>query len=239
MPVLIIPAVDMLDGQVVQLVGGEIGSEQLKIPNPFDAAMSWVSKGAEYLHLVDLDAAFGKGNNLDSIEKIAKESGVPVEAGGGIRSEETIDKLIKAGVDRIVVGTKAIKEPEWLKQISLKYPGRIALAMDTRGDKIAIQGWQKSATITIKNMFDVIEDLPLAAVLNTNVDVEGRKMGVNENQAREFISACPHKVIASGGVTANKDAEILRDLGAYAAVVGLALYMDDIKPWEWKRPWHI
>ena len=177
---LIIPAVDMLDGHVVQLVGGELGSEQLKIPDPFDAAMSWVSKGAEYLHLVDLDAAFGKGDNLDSIEKIANGSGVPVEAGGGIRSEETVDRLINAGVDRVVVGTKAIKEIGWLEHISLKYPGRIALAMDTRGDKITIKGWQESATITVKKMFDVIEDLPLAAVLNTNVDVEGRKKGVDE-----------------------------------------------------------
>ncbi len=236
---LIIPAVDMLDGHVVQLVGGELGSEQLKIPDPFDAAMSWVSKGAEYLHLVDLDAAFGKGDNLDSIEKIANGSGVPVEAGGGIRSEETVDRLINAGVDRVVVGTKAIKEIGWLEHISLKYPGRIALAMDTRGDKITIKGWQESATITVKKMFDVIEDLPLAAVLNTNVDVEGRKKGVDERQAREFISACPHKVIASGGVTERRDAEVLRDLGAYAAVVGLALYTNDIKPWEWERPWNI
>lgn len=236
---LIIPAVDMLDGHVVQLVGGELGSEQLKIPDPFDAAMSWVSRGAEYLHLVDLDAAFGKGDNLDSIEKIANGSGVPVEAGGGIRSEETVDRLINAGVDRVVVGTKAIKEIGWLEHISLKYPGRIALAMDTRGDKITIKGWQESATITVKKMFDVIEDLPLAAVLNTNVDVEGRKKGVDERQAREFISACPHKVIASGGVTERRDAEVLRDLGAYAAVVGLALYTNDIKPWEWERPWNI
>ena len=236
---LIIPAVDMLDGQVVQLVGGEIGSEQLKIPDPFETAMSWVSKGAEYLHLVDLDAAFEKGNNLDSIENIACRSGVPVEAGGGIRSEETVDRLIKAGVDRVVVGTKAIKEPKWLEHISLKYPGRIALAMDTRGDKIAVKGWQESATITVKNMFQLIEDLPLAAVLNTNVDVEGRKKGIDEHQAREFISACPHKVIASGGVTERKDAEILKDLGAFAAVVGLALYMDEIKPWEWEIAWHI
>lgn len=236
---LIIPAVDMLDGQVVQLVGGEPGSEQLKIPDPFETAMSWVLKGAEYLHLVDLDAAFGKGNNLDSIEEIASRSGVPVEAGGGIRSEEIVDRLVKAGVDRVVVGTKAIKEPEWLEYISFKYPGRIALAMDTRGDRITVKGWQESAAITVKDMFKIIEELPLAAVLNTNVDVEGRKKGVDERQAREFISACPHKVIASGGVTERKDAEILKDLGAFAAVVGLALYTNEIRPWEWEGPWHV
>ncbi len=236
---IIIPAVDMLDGQVVQLVGGEPGSEQLKLPDPFETAMSWVSKGAEYLHLVDLDAAFGKGNNLRSIEKITKESGVPAEAGGGIRSTETVDRLIGIGVDRVVVGTKAVAEPEWLTEIALKYPGRIALAMDTRGDRIAIKGWQESAEKSVKDMFGIIEELPLAAVLNTNVDVEGRKGGIDVKQARDFISACPHKVIASGGVTDEKDAELLKDLGAYAAVVGLALYTNEIKPWEWKKPWRI
>lgn len=236
---IIIPAVDMLDGQVVQLVGGELGSEQLKLPNPFETAMSWVSKGAVYLHLVDLDAAFGKGDNIESIKKIVKDSGVPAEAGGGIRSTETVDRLIEIGVDRVVVGTKAVTEPEWLTEIALKYPGKIALAMDTRGDKIAVKGWQESAEMSVKDMFDIIEDLPLAAVLNTNVDVEGRKEGIDERQARDFISACPHKVIASGGVTVIEDAEILKDLGAYAAVVGLALYTDEIRPWEWKTPWMI
>lgn len=236
---IIIPAVDMLDGQVVQLVGGELGSEQVKIPDPFQTAMSWVSKGAGYLHLVDLDAAFGKGSNLASIEKIARRSGVPVEAGGGIRSEETVDALVGAGVDKIVLGTKAIKEPEWLEHISLKYPDRIALAMDTRGNKIVVKGWQESVSITVTQMFEIIEDLPLAGVLNTNVDVEGKKKGVDEKQVRDFISACPHKVIASGGVTERRDAEILKDAGAVAAVVGLALYTFEIRPWEWDTPWNV
>lgn len=229
----------MLDGQVVQLVGGELGSEQLKLPDPFETAVSWVSKGAKYLHLVDLDAAFGKGDNLASIEKITKGSGVPAEAGGGIRSTDTVRRLIEIGVDRVVVGTKAITEPDWLTEISLEFPGRIALAMDTRGDKIAVKGWQESAEMSVAEMFDIIEDLPLAAVLNTNVDVEGRKEGVDEKQAKEFISACPHKVIASGGVTNITDAETLKDLGAYAAVVGLALYTNELKPWEWETPWQV
>ena len=236
---IIIPAVDMLDGQVVQLVGGEPGSEQLKLPDPFETAVSWVSRGATYLHLVDLDAAFGKGDNLASIEKITKNSGVPAEAGGGIRSTATVGKLIGMGVDRVVVGTKAITEPEWLIEIAAEYPDRIALAMDTRGDKIAVKGWRESAEITVRDMFRVIEDLPLAAVLNTNVDVEGRKEGVDKKQAGDFISSCPHRVIASGGVTDKEDAETLKDLGAYAAVAGLALYTDELRPWEWKTPWQV
>jgi phosphoribosylformimino-5-aminoimidazole carboxamide ribotide isomerase len=229
----------MLDGQVVQLVGGKPGSEQLKLPNPFETAMSWISKGAGYLHLVDLDAAFGKGNNLDSVKRIAGECGVPVQAGGGIRSTEAVDTLIEAGADRVVVGTKAVKEPEWLAEVSEKYPGRIVLAMDTRGDQIVVKGWQEKSGMTVGKMFGIIEDMPLAGVLNTNVDVEGRKSGIDEKQARSFINSCPHPVIASGGVTDYGDAETLSSLGAEAAVVGLALYTESIKPWEWPRPWQI
>ena len=161
----------------------------------------------------------------------------PTEIGGGIRDADTIDDLVSAGVDRIIVGTKAVKEPEWLAEMADRHPGRIVLSMDTKEGKIAIKGWQESAQISIEDMFDRIKDLPLAAVLNTNVDVEGQKKGINEIQARKFISECPCKVIASGGVTSFEDAKILSAAGAEGAVVGLALYTDVIRPWEWNTPW--
>jgi phosphoribosylformimino-5-aminoimidazole carboxamide ribotide isomerase len=218
-------------------VGGVLGSQQLVIPDPLKVAESWVSKGAPYLHLVDLDGAFGKGHNLEVFKRIAKEAGVPVEVGGGIRSTETVEELISAGVDRVIVGTKAVKEPEWLAETADRFPGKIVLGLDTKGDRITIKGWQENADLTVDGMFDIIRDLPLAGVLNTNVDVEGQKKGIDEAQARSFISRCPCKVIASGGVTSEKDAKILSEAGAEAAVVGLAIYTDAIKPWEWKAPW--
>ncbi|MBE6522871.1 MAG: 1-(5-phosphoribosyl)-5-[(5-phosphoribosylamino)methylideneamino]imidazole-4-carboxamide isomerase [Thermoplasmata archaeon] len=233
----VIPAVDVLDHQVVQLVGGKPGSQQIVMPDPLKVAQMWVDKGADYLHLVDLDGAFGKENNLEVFKQITKEAGVPTEIGGGIRDADTIDDLVSAGVDRIIVGTKAVKEPEWLAEMADRHPGRIVLSMDTKEGKIAIKGWQESAQISIEDMFDRIKDLPLAAVLNTNVDVEGQKKGINEIQARKFISECPCKVIASGGVTSFEDAKILSAAGAEGAVVGLALYTDVIRPWEWNTPW--
>lgn len=233
----VIPAVDVLDHQVVQLVGGKPGSQQIVMPDPLKVAQMWVDKGADYLHLVDLDGAFGKENNLKVFKQIANEVGVPTEIGGGIRDADTIDDLVSAGVDRIIVGTKAVKEPEWLAEMADRHPGRIVLSMDTKEGKIAIKGWQESAQISIEDMFDRIKDLPLAAVLNTNVDVEGQKKGINEIQARKFISECPCKVIASGGVTSFEDAKILSAAGAEGAVVGLALYTDVIRPWEWNTPW--
>ena len=234
-----IPAVDVMDHQVVQLVGGKPGSQQIVMPDPFKVAGSWIEKGADYIHLVDLDGAFGKENNLGVFKRIAKEYDVPVEIGGGIRDVDTIDDLISAGVDRVIVGTKAVKEPEWLLEMADRHPGRIVLSMDTKGGKIAIKGWQESAQISVQDMFDRIRDAPLAAVLNTNVDVEGQRKGIDESQARDFISKCPCKVIASGGVTSIEDARILSSAGAEGAVVGLAMYTGIICPWEWDTPWKV
>ena len=227
-----------MDHQVVQLVGGKPGSQQIVMPDPMKVAQMWVDKGADYLHLVDLDGAFGKENNLAIFKRITKEIGVPTEIGGGIRDVGTIDDLVSAGVDRIIVGTKAVKEPDWLAEMADRHPGKIVLSMDTKEGRIAIKGWQESAQISIQDMFDRIRDLPLAAVLNTNVDVEGQRKGIDEDQATDFISRCPTKVIASGGVTTFDDAKILSSAGAEGAVVGLAIYTNIIKPWEWNTPWY-
>lgn len=233
----VIPAVDVMDHKVVQLVGGVPGSQQIVIPDPVSVAEMWIGKGADYLHLVDLDAAFGKESNIPVFKRIIEELGVPAEIGGGIRSTETVDELVSAGADRVVVGTKAVKEPEWLAEIADRHPGRIVLSMDTKGGSIAIKGWQESASRTVDEMFDIIRDMPLAGVLNTNVDVEGQRKGIDEAQARDFISRCPCPVTASGGVTSEEDARILADAGAEGSVVGLALYTEVIRPWEWKTPW--
>ena len=227
-----------MDHQVVQLVGGKPGSQQIVMPDPMKVAQMWVDKGADYLHLVDLDGAFGKENNLAVFKRITKEIGVPTEIGGGIRDVDTIDDLVSAGVDRIIVGTKAVKDPDWLAEMADRHPGKIVLSMDTKEGRIAIKGWQESAQISIQDMFDRIKDLPLAAVLNTNVDVEGQRKGIDEAQAKDFISRCPTKVIASGGVTTFDDAKILSSAGAEGAVVGLAIYTNIIKPWEWNTPWY-
>ncbi len=226
-----------MDHKVVQLVGGVPGSQQIVIPDPVSVAEMWIGKGADYLHLVDLDAAFGKESNIPVFKRIIEKLGVPAEIGGGIRSTETVDELVSAGADRIVVGTKAVKEPEWLAEIADRHPGRIVLSMDTKSGSIAIKGWQESASRTVDEMFDIIRDMPLAGVLNTNVDVEGQRKGIDEAQARDFISRCPCPVIASGGVTSEEDARILADAGAEGSVVGLALYTEVIRPWEWKTPW--
>ncbi len=145
----IIPAVDVMDHQVVQLVGGKPGSQQIVMPDPLKVAEMWIDKGADYLHLVDLDGAFGKEGNLKVFKQITRELGVPAEIGGGIRDADVIDDLVSAGVDRIILGTKAVKEPEWLIEMADRHPGRIVLSMDTKGGRIAIKGWQEYADLVL------------------------------------------------------------------------------------------
>ena len=235
----IIPAVDIMDHMVVQLVGGVPGSEKVVLHDPLETAGSWIEKDAEYLHIIDLDGAFGKENNIPVIKKIIETCGVPVEVGGGIKDESTIRELIDAGADRVILGTRAVKDTEWLRKMSLKFPERIVLALDTRKNNIVIKGWQESAAVSTAEMFRIIEKMPLAGVLNTNVDVEGLGKGIDAVQAREFISECPHPVISSGGISSKEDAAVLSEAGAEAAVVGIAIYTGMIEPWTWHTPWNI
>jgi len=234
---ILIPAVDVLDHRVVQLVGGTPGTQQVDLPDPYRTAMGWTERGAPYLHLVDLDGAFGKGDNLEIFRRIIRDSPVPVEVGGGVRTEERLQALIDAGADRVILGTRAVKEPDWLVEMAGKFPDKVVLGLDTRGNKVVVKGWQEQAPISLKRMFTIIRDLPLAGVLNTNVDVEGQGRGIDPEQVRQFVTDCPKMVIASGGLTTKADAEALSAAGAAAAVVGMAIYKDQIRPWEWELPW--
>jgi len=236
---IVIPAVDIMDHRVVQLVGGVPGSEKIIIQDPLETALSWIAKGAGYLHIIDLDGAFGKEDNIPVIKKIIEECGVPVEVGGGIKDESTIRELLDAGADRVILGTRAVKDTDWLREMTFKFPGRIVLALDTKRNNIVIKGWQESAAISTDEMFRIIKGMPLAGVLNTNVDVEGQGKGIDAVQAREFISKCPHPVISSGGISSKEDASVLSEAGAEGAVVGIAVYTGMIEPWTWHTPWNI
>jgi phosphoribosylformimino-5-aminoimidazole carboxamide ribotide isomerase len=232
----VMPAVDILDHNVVQLVGGVPGTEQVMLPNPVEVALDWVGKGAPMLHVVDLDGAFAKGNNVPNIRRIITECEVPVEVGGGIRSIEVAEYLLDAGANRVVVGTKAIRDPEWLRLLADRNPKKIVLALDVKEGRITVKGWQESAGISHEDMFRRIKDIPLAAVLHTDVDVEGKVQGINVKEVESFVSDCPHEVIASGGITSMADLTQLERIGVRSAVVGLALYTGKLDHTEiWRR----
>ena len=226
----ILPAVDMMDGKVVQLVGGVPGTEKVVLPDPVNMALRWESLGAPGIHLVDLDSAMGRGSNLDIVMDVIRQVSVPVQVGGGIRTEELVEELLEAGASSVVVGTRAIGEPEWLDGVSRTHPGRMVLALDVKKGTIQIRGWQESSGISMEEMFRRIKDLPLAGVLHTNVDVEGRAQGIAAEATRSFIRACPCPVIASGGISSMEDIESLRRLGADAVVIGVAIYTGRLDP---------
>lgn len=233
----IIPAIDIMNHQVVQLVGGVPGTEKITLPDPLATAQSWVDKGAKYLHIVDLDAAFDEEDNLDVIRQIARSVNVPVEVGGGIRKESRIRSLLDAGVDRVIVGTRAVTDREWFTEMSHVFPNKLVMALDTKGGKVTVKGWQEAADLPLAFILDSIRDLPLAGILNTNVDVEGQGKGIDEEWVAKFAKLCKHKVIASGGITTEEDAKILASYGTEGAVVGMAVYTGVMEPWKWSTPW--
>ncbi|MBR1973856.1 MAG: 1-(5-phosphoribosyl)-5-[Candidatus Methanomethylophilaceae archaeon] len=233
----IIPAIDIMNHQVVQLVGGKPGTEKIQLPDPAEVAQSWIDKGAKYLHIVDLDAAFGEDDNLDVIKYIAKNSKVPVQVGGGIRKESTIRKLLDAGVDRVIIGTRGVTDREWFREMAMTFPDKLILALDTKGGNITVKGWQEASSMTLSWMFTAVQDLPIYGILNTNIDVEGQGNGIDEAWIEKFTSMCDHKVIASGGVTTEEDAKILAKYNVDSAVVGVAIYTGLAEPWNWSTPW--
>ena len=233
----IIPAIDIMNHQVVQLVGGVPGTEKIKLPDPAEVAQSWIDKGAKYLHIVDLDAAFGEDDNLDTIKYIAKNSKVPVQVGGGIRKESTIRKLLDAGVDRVIIGTRGVTDREWFREMAMTFPDKLILALDTKGGNITVKGWQEASSMTLSWMLTAVQDLPIYGILNTNIDVEGQGNGIDEAWIEKFTSMCDHKVIASGGVTTEEDAKILAKYNVDSAVVGVAIYTGLAEPWNWSTPW--
>ena len=233
----IIPAIDIMNHQVVQLVGGKPGTEKIQLPDPAEVAQSWIDKGAKYLHIVDLDAAFGEDDNLDVIKYIAKNSKVPVQVGGGIRKESTIRKLLDAGVDRVIIGTRGVTDREWFREMAMTFPDKLILALDTKGGNITVKGWQEASSMTLSWMLTAVQDLPIYGILNTNIDVEGQGNGIDEAWIEKFTSMCNHKVIASGGVTTEEDAKILAKYNVDSAVVGVAIYTGLAEPWNWSTPW--
>lgn len=237
MPLKIIPAIDILNHEVVQLVGGVPGTEKIKLPDPVAVAQSWVDKGAKYLHVVDLDAAFGEEDNIDVIKEIASTCGVPVEVGGGIKKESKIRALLDAGVDRIIVGTRAVTDREWFSEMAQSFPGKLVMALDTKDGKVTVKGWQESSTLPLQHILGSVSGLPLAGVLNTNVDVEGQGKGIDEAWVKKFSEMCKFKIIASGGVTSEQDAKILASYGTEGAVVGVSIYTGLMEPWNWSTPW--
>jgi phosphoribosylformimino-5-aminoimidazole carboxamide ribotide isomerase len=222
----VVPAVDVQDGQVVQLVGGERGTGT-EYGDPVEAAERWVAEGAEMLHLVDLDGAFeGERANASAIAAVVDAVGdaVDVQVGGGIRSAADARSLLDLGVDRVILGTAAVENPDVVADIDRSHPGSVTVSLDAKDGEVVVAGWTEGTGLDPADAASRYEDLGAGAILFTDVDVEGQLEGVRADPVARLVDAVSIPVIASGGVATLGDVRALRDAGAAAVVVGTALY---------------
>lgn len=222
------PAIDLREGATVQLIGGDPEREPIHHPDPVKIAQRWFQEGASLLHLVDLDAAFGEGDNLNIVQRILRAVPCPVQMGGGIRHLVDIQRLMDHGVGRVIVGTQGVRNPDWFEIAADIYPDRLMLAIDARGNEVAVNGWQEASGILLDEILQRVEGLPLAGLLYTNVDVEGRMQGIDEEAVARVVDATGHNVVASGGITTMDDLDTLKGIGVDAAVLGMSIYTGKI-----------
>jgi phosphoribosylformimino-5-aminoimidazole carboxamide ribotide isomerase len=222
---IIIPAVDLKNGKCVQLVQGEPGTEQVIIDNPEEVALQWVQKGAKRLHVVDIDGALGSGENLSIVKKIIEKSEVPIQMGGGIRTLDDAKRLLDAGISTVIIGTMAIKNPEYIEQLAEEYGSeRICVSLDSKENKVVTHGWTEFTDKTPLEYAKIFEEKGAGSILFTNVDVEGLLNGIDLNPVKELLSNLSIPIIYSGGITSLDDLKVLSELETDYVVIGSALY---------------
>ena len=226
-----IPAVDLRDGACVQLVGGDYAREQVRLEDPPSVAREWARYGFARLHVVDLDAAMGKGSNAGVVEDILREGSAAVQVGGGLRSTDRVTDVLDAGARFAIVGTRALEDMDWLAEVAEANPGVIIVAADVRDRRVTTQGWQQTLP---RNVIDVVEELnalPLASILVTAVHREGQLQGTDLPLMDDVVEASDFPVYAAGGVSGMGDLWALSDRGCAGVVIGMALYTGALDPW--------
>ena len=224
---LLIPAIDLKDGKCVRLRQGEMSQVTQYSDDPIGMAEHWQNLGAPYLHIVDLDGAVeGTPKHLSKIEAIAKKLTIPIQVGGGIRNIETIQAYRSSGVDRVVVGTAALHDPEFLTFIAQQFPQKILVGIDVRQGLVAVHGWTTVSTRTPQQVFDSLKELPLGGIVFTDISRDGMLNGPNIAALREAAENSPIPVIASGGVTTLEDIQAIQKIESNISgvIIGKSLY---------------
>ena len=224
---LLIPAIDLKDGKCVRLRQGEMSQVTRYSDDPVGMAEQWQNLGARYLHIVDLDGAVeGTPKHLPQIEAIAKKLTIPIQVGGGIRSVATVQAYRSIGVDRVVVGTAALQDSKFLASIAQQFPQKILVGIDVKQGLVAVHGWTTVSTLTPRQVFEAIKELPLGGIVYTDISRDGMLNGPNISALREAAETSPVPVIASGGVTALDDIRAIQEIGnnISGVIVGKALY---------------
>ncbi|WP_326911246.1 1-(5-phosphoribosyl)-5-[(5-phosphoribosylamino)methylideneamino]imidazole-4-carboxamide isomerase [Sedimentibacter sp. MB31-C6] len=222
---ILFPAIDIKDNKCVRLSQGKFETVNVYSNDPVEMAKKWESIGAEYLHIVDLDGAKDEGfQNRKSIEKIANSINIPMQTGGGIRSEDRIKSLINLGIKRVIVGTMAVENQDLLKELVIKYNEKIAVSIDAYNGKVATRGWQTVGNVDSIEICNFLENIGIKTLVYTDISKDGMLSGPNFKVYEKLIKQTTINIIASGGVTTIKDIEKLSSMNLYGAIIGKALY---------------
>lgn len=221
----IFPAIDLYDGKVVRLYKGNYQEMTVYDNDPVRVAMKFRAEGASYLHMVDLmGAKEGRLCDFSLVRKIVAATGLNVEIGGGIRDEESIKRYIDLGVDRIILGTAAVNNSEFLSEMASRYREHLAVGIDIRDGNVAVKGWTERTSVTADDMFSLICQLGISRVICTDISKDGAMLGTNRQLYAELHGKYPVNIVASGGVSSIEDIKALRTMGLYGAIIGKAYY---------------
>lgn len=224
---ILYPAIDLKGGACVRLLRGEMDAATVFNDDPAAQARAFVEAGCEWLHLVDLDGAFaGAPVNGDAVDSILKAVSVPVQLGGGVRDRAVLENWLEKGVRRVILGTAAVRDPDFVREAARAHPGRVAVGIDARGGKVAVEGWAEATETDATDLAKAFEDAGVAAIVYTDIDRDGAMQGPNVAATAALAHAVSIPVIASGGVSSMEDLRALKDCGAPldGAISGRALY---------------
>ncbi len=221
----VFPAIDLIDGKAVRLLKGDYDKKTVYNDNPVEVVRDFKAQGAEFLHLVDLDGAKnGTTDNFHTVKSIVDEGGIFVEIGGGIRNIETVDKYFDAGVNRVIIGTAAVTNPEFLEQALSKYGEKIAVGVDIKDGYVAIKGWTQKSEFTLIQFCKKMQKMGVKTLICTDVSKDGAMQGTNLQMYKELSDLFNINITASGGVSSIEDIKNLRKLDLYGAIIGKAYY---------------
>lgn len=226
---IIFPAIDLKDGKCVRLYQGKFEESEVVGEEPLKVAMSFKESGAEYIHMVDLDGALnGEIKNLEVISKIVRTVGIPVELGGGIRDMKTMNMLIEAGVSRVILGTAALKNPQFVMESVKKYGEKIAVGIDAKNEKVAVSGWLDVSNVDYIDFAKEMEKIGVKTIIFTDISKDGTLQGPNLEQLGKIQNSVSCNIIASGGIKDIDDLKIINKMGIYGAITGKAIYSGNI-----------
>ena len=222
---IILPAIDLLGRKAVRLLKGDYNQVTVYSDSPLEVAEKFKSLGATHIHMVDLDGAkYGTAPNMDIVAEVAENTGLFVEIGGGIRSMETVKKYIDAGISRVILGTAAICDEDFLKEAVKAYGEKIAVGADVKDGKIAVKGWLEQSDVTLDEFFLKMQDLGVKNIICTDISRDGAMRGTNLELYRELSEKYSLDITASGGVSSIEDVKRLREMNLYGAIIGKAYY---------------